>query len=50
MLEALLFCGSLWNADMCEVGLIETDDCEQLCLDAQYDDDKGLAVSLTVRI
>jgi hypothetical protein len=50
MMEALLFCGSLWNADMCEVGTLEGEECERACVDAAYDDEDGLTVALTVRI
>ena len=51
MVEALIFCGSLWNAAMCEVGTLEIEESERpVWIDASYDDDEGLAVALTVRI
>ena len=42
MMEALIFCGSLWNADMCEVGTLEVEECERpVWIDAAYDDEDG---------
>lgn len=50
MIEALIFCGSLWNASMREVGTLEVEECDRVCLDAAYNDDDGVMVALTVRI
>jgi len=51
MSDALIFCGSLWNTSMCEVGTLEVEESERpVWIDAAYDDDEGLTVALTVRV
>jgi hypothetical protein len=48
---ALIFCASIHNNDMCEVGRLEVDECEHaLHIDAKFDDADGLQAAVTIRI